>query len=123
STSPELMIWCGSFGPKMKASPATTSVVTSSSRTLPVPLTIKYITHCAECPPIGKFDLPGGIRFHSRSNGHRFAKSSEFGSRPSSSEISRNATAYLPFGDCHGYSLISLRLTLRTDVLDRINKI
>src|SRR5437016_13864744 len=104
------MIWCGSFGPKINASCATTSVVPSLSRTLPLPLMIKYISHCAECPPNGKFDLPGGIRFHSRSNGQRFAKSSEFGSRPSSSEISWNATAYLPFGDCHGYYLISLKL-------------
>src|SRR2546421_8843873 len=95
----------------MNASPAITSVDPSLSRTRPLPLMIKYISHCAECPPIGKFDLPGGIRFHSRSNGHRFVKSSEFGSRPSSSEISRNATAYLPLGDCHGYSLISLTFT------------
>src|SRR5438477_6477024 len=99
----------------MNASPGTTSVVPSLSRTLPLPLTIKYISHCAECPPIGKFDLPGGIRFHSRSNGQRFAKSSDSGSRPSASEIPLNATAYLPLGDCHGYSLISLTFTLCTE--------
>src|SRR2546430_14150846 len=97
----------------MNASPATTSVVPSLSRTLPLPLTIKYISHCAECPPIGKFDLPGGIRFHSRSNGHRFAKSSELGSRPSASEIPLNETAYFPRADCHCSSLISLTFTLR----------
>src|SRR2546421_3138281 len=95
----------------MNASPAATSVVPSLSRTLPLPLTIKYISHSAECPPIGKFDLPGGIRFHSRAHDHRLDKSCDSGSRPSSSEISRNATAYLPFGDCHGYSLISLTFT------------
>src|SRR6267378_2843929 len=106
------MSWCGSFGPKMNASPATTSVVPSLSRTLPMPLTIKYISHCAECPPIGKFDLPGGMRFHSKSNGQRFAKSSDSGSRPSASEIPLNATANFPFGDCHGSSLISLMFTL-----------
>src|SRR2546423_11936527 len=76
---------------------------------------IKYISHCAECPPIGKFDLPGGMRFHSKSNGQRFAKSSDSGSRPSASEIPLNATAYFPFGDCHGSSLISLTFTWRTE--------
>src|SRR5436853_1787724 len=108
------MIWCGSFGPKMNASPAPTSVDPSLSRTLPSPLMIKYISHCAECPPIGKFDLPGGIRFHSRSNGHRLDKSSDSGSRPSASEILFNALANLPLGDCHGSSLISLTLTVFT---------
>src|SRR5205085_9134296 len=92
----------------------TKSVVPSLSRTLPLPLAIKYISHCAECPPIGKFDLPGGIRFHSRSKGQRFARSSDSGSRPSASEIPLNATANFPFGDCHGYSLISLTLTVFT---------
>src|SRR5436309_4894935 len=108
------MSWCGSFGPKMNASPATTSVDPSLSRTLPLPLMIKYISHCAECPPSGKFDLPGGMRFHSKSNGQRFAKSSDSGSRPSASEIPLNATANLPFGDCHGSSLTSLTLTFFT---------
>src|SRR3954454_25390354 len=98
----------------MNASPATTSVDPSLSRTLPLPLMIKYISHCAECPPIGKFDLPGGIRFHSRSNGHRLDKSSDSGSRPSASEIPLTAMANLPLGDCHGSSFISLMLTCST---------
>src|SRR5437588_12393313 len=107
----------------MNASPATTSVFPSLFRTVAWPLTTKYISHCSEWAWNGKFDLPGGIRFNSTSNGHRFAKSSELGSRPSASAIPVNATAHFPFGDCHGSSLISLTLTFRTEILDRINKI
>src|SRR4030095_4809240 len=95
----------------MNASPAVTSVFPSLSRTLPLPLTTRYISHCAECPPHGKFDLRGGMRFHSRSNGQRVVRSSDAGSRPSASEIPLNAILYLPFGDCHGSSLTSERLT------------
>src|SRR5215471_19973626 len=106
----------------MNASPAVTFVIPSLSRTLPFPLTMRYISHCAECPPHGKLDFPGGMRFHSKSNGQRLARSSEPGSRPSVSEISLNATAYLPFGDCHGSSLISLMLTFFTKISQELRK-
>src|SRR2546428_3686465 len=52
------------------------------------------------------------MQFHSRSNGCRLARWSEFGSRPSASEIALKETAYFPPGDCHDSSLISLRFTL-----------
>src|SRR5207237_10685866 len=56
----------------------------------------------------------GGTLVISKSNGCRFDKSSEFGSRPSASEIPLKYAAYFPPGDCHGSSLISLMFTLRT---------
>src|SRR5882724_2534933 len=103
----------------MNASPGTTSVLPSLWRRVPFPEITKYNSHWAECAWQGKLLLPRGTRFNSRSNGCRFDKSSEAGSRPSASEIPLKETAYFPPGDCHGSCLISFRLTFFTAVNHR----
>src|SRR5882724_2474462 len=100
----------------MNASPGTTSVLPSLWRRVPFPEITKYNSHWAECAWQGKLLLPRGTRLHSRSNGCRFDKSSEAGSRPSASEIPLKDAAYFPPRDCHGSSLISLRLAFFTTV-------
>src|SRR5439155_6874770 len=59
---------------------------------------------------------PFGMRTSARSNGCRFDRSSDSGSRPSAIEIFFENRPNLPFGDFRSCSRISFRLTLRITV-------